>query len=114
MNKNPLIFIKHILESIKIIEDYLDNISKEGFMEEQKLQDAVIRRLEVIGEAVKNISSELKEKYPEIPWQSIAGTRDKLTHHYFGVDLELVWNVVIEELPKLKKEMEKILGNGKE
>lgn len=109
MNKDHLIFIKHVLGSIEIIENYLGNISKEDFMKDQKLQDAVIRRLEVIGEAVKNIPYELREKYPKIPWQGIAGTRDKLTHHYFGIDLELIWNVTKDDLPVLKKEIKKIL-----
>lgn len=109
--KNPLIFIKHILESIKIIEGYLGDASKEEFMKDTKLQDAIIRRLEVIGEAVKNIPSELREKYPKVPWQTIAGTRDKLTHHYFGVDLELVWLVLKEDLIELKMNVKRILDS---
>jgi uncharacterized protein with HEPN domain len=72
------------------------------------LQSATIREIEVIGEAVKNVSNALKKKYPEIPWKNNAGTRDRITHHYFGIDLEIIFNIVTIELPKLKKEIVKI------
>jgi uncharacterized protein with HEPN domain len=101
MKKDPKIFIEHILESIEAIQEYLKGFSKEK-------QDAVIRRMEIIGEAVKNISDEIKGKYLDIPWRRIAGMRDILIHEYFGVDLELTWEVVRKEMVNLKKEMLKI------
>jgi uncharacterized protein with HEPN domain len=74
-----------------------------------KTQDAVVRNLEIIGEAIKNISKGLKKKYPQIPWKDLSGVRDKLIHHYFGVNLDIVWNIVKEELPEVISQIEEIL-----
>jgi len=109
MKKNPKIFIKHIEDSLKLIEDYVINISEEDFFKDKKIQDATVRRLEIVGEASKNIPASFKQKFQEIPWKEMAGIRDKITHHYFGVDLKIVWNVIKKDLPKLKKEVQRIL-----
>jgi uncharacterized protein with HEPN domain len=108
MKKDLKIFLLHILESINLIENYIVDEKKEDFFESQLLQDAIIRRIGIIGEAVKNINEKIKEEYPEIPWKSIAGMRDILIHQYFGVDLNLTWEVIKEDLPKLKKKILKI------
>ena len=105
MNKSPEIFIEHILECLNYIEEYTEGITKEDFISSVQLQDAVIRRIEIIGEAVKNLPVETKDRYPDIPWKEIAGMRDVLIHGYFGVDLELTWNVVEKEVQELKKNM---------
>ena len=104
------LFIKHILESIYLIESYVEELSAEEFLEQVEKQDAVIRRLEIIGEAVKNLSSGFREAHPQIPWQQIAGMRDLLIHKYFGVDLELTWGVVQRNLPELKQKLLMILA----
>lgn len=107
--KDPEIFLKHIIESIDQIEMNVAGLSKKTFLTVVPIQDAVIRRLEIIGEAVKNLPESFKVKYPTVAWKSIAGTRDILIHEYFGVDLELVWAVVGKDVPKLKKQVISIL-----
>ena len=108
--KKPEIFLQHIFESICDIERYTKGLSASDFHLNTQVQDAVIRKLEITGEAVKNIPKFFKNKQSKIPWQKIAGTRDILIHEYFGVDLNLVWIVVKKELPKLKKEIVKLIA----
>ena len=107
--KDSSIFLYHILESIKDIESYSKGISKERFFENKQLQDAVVRRVEIIGEAVRNISDDVKKKYATVSWKEIAGTRDIFIHQYFGIDLEIVWSIVKKDLPELKRNVELIL-----
>jgi len=102
-------YLKHILEAITNIEKFVEDLTKEGFFENVEKQYAVLRGLEIIGEATKNLSKDLKVKYREIPWREIAGMRDKLIHEYFGVDLELVWVTIEDKLPEFKKQILKIL-----
>ncbi|MEM5810198.1 MAG: DUF86 domain-containing protein [Candidatus Aenigmatarchaeota archaeon] len=113
MKKDIKVFLNHMLESIEKIEEFMKNTTKENFFSSVLLQDAIIRRLEIIGEAVKNIPLEFRKKYKDIPWREIAGMRDKLIHGYFGVDLELVWEVVKRDLPKLKTKIKNILEESK-
>ncbi len=108
--KDDDVFLKHVLDSINQIEEYVDGMGYEDFVSNRLVQDGVVRQLEIIGEATKNLSPELREKYPKTPWEDIAGMRDKLIHHYFGVDLEVVWDTVEKDLPALKKQVKKILA----
>lgn len=109
MIKDDSIFLNHISNSIEEIEKNISNISFIEFNENVSTQDAVIRRLEIIGEAIRNLSDETKQKYPQIPWRDIMDTRNKLIHDYFGVDINLVWEMANKDIPSLKIEIEKIL-----
>ena len=105
MKKNGKIFLTHILDSIKLVEEYLKGKSKLDFLNSIQLQDSVIRRIEIIGEAIKNIPNAIKNKYNQIPWKEITGMRDILIHQYFGVDLDLTWQVIVKDLPRLKSQI---------
>ncbi len=111
MTKDPKVFLQHILGSIAQIERYVGGVEQEEFLKSAQLQDAVIRRLTIIGEATKNLPPELREKYTTIPWSDIAGMRDVLMHEYFGVDTELVWRTAQKDLPIFKKHIEEILAS---
>lgn len=108
MKKDTKIFLEHNLESINLIEENMQDKTKTEFLETKQLQDAVIRRIEIIGEAVKNIPDDIKEKYKDIPWRNIMGMRDILIHQYFGVDLELTWEVINNNIPELKKQISSV------
>lgn len=102
-------YLKHIIDCVEKIDNSVKEISKSQFNSDVDIQDAVIRRIEVIGEAAKGISEKLKSKYRDIEWKKIAGTRDVLIHAYFSIDLDLVWDIIKHDLPKLKKQILDIL-----
>src|SRR4030042_1378907 len=108
MKRDIGLFIEDILNSIKNIEEFSKNLNKEKFSRDNLRQSAIIRQLEIIGEAVKSIPNSFREKYPKIAWKDIAGLRDVLSHAYFGVNLDRVWKIIESELPKLKEELNKI------
>jgi len=103
MIKNDQVYLEHILDSIDKIENFVKGISKFEFDRNVMVQDAVIRNIEVIGEATKKITKQFTQSHPEIPWQDMAGMRDKLIHDYLDVDLDVVWRTVEVDLPLLKE-----------
>jgi len=105
MKRDVVVLLSDILKSLDNIELYTKEIGKEQFFKDEKTQDAVIRRLEIIGEAVKNIPPPFKLKHSQIEWKKIAGMRDLLIHAYFGVNIDRVWFILREELSRLKKEI---------
>ena len=102
------IYFQDIEESIELIEQYSSGINQIDFEANPEKQDAVLRRLAIIGEAIKNIPNEFRAKYPDMPWREAAGLRDVVIHEYFGVSLEVIWNVIIKELPPLKLQIQTI------
>ena len=109
MKRNVKLYIQDIIDAMSAIESFVEGMEFEEFVEDDKTSSAVIRKFEIMGEAVKNIPDDIKQKYPEIPWKEMAGFRDKLIHFYFGIKYELVWNTIKKELPNLKSKFEKIL-----
>ncbi|MCF7912724.1 MAG: DUF86 domain-containing protein [Candidatus Cloacimonetes bacterium] len=98
-------YLKHILESIELIEEYMKSVSKEDFDNNQQLQDSVVRRFEIIGEACRLVSEDLKKQFPEILWREAIDMRNVLIHAYFGIDYQIIWNTIEIELPILKKQI---------
>jgi len=107
--RNISAYLKHILDSIDAINQYLEDVDRSEFKDNQLLQDGVIRQLEIIGEAVKKLPETLRNKHPDVPWSDVAGTRDKLIHGYFSVDLETVWLTARDDLDSLRENVEQIL-----
>ncbi len=109
--KSHIEYLRHILNEIDFILDRLPELTKESFLKDEVLKRAFVRSLEIIGEAVRKLPSDLKQRYFETDWRAIAGTRDKLIHNYFGVDYEIVWDIVTNKILPLKVEIENILKN---
>lgn len=105
------LYLGHVLSAIADIEDFASE-GRASFMQDRKTQSAVIRQLEVVGEAVKQLSDPLRKAHPAVPWRLIAGARDRLIHGYFQVDLDSVWTMVAEDLPVLKSQIQTILREG--
>ena len=101
-------FLMDMLIACERIMKYTEDLSYEGFRGNDMIIDAVVRNIEILGEASKNISEELKKKYPEVEWREISRTRDKIIHSYFGVDLSIVWDIVTVDIPSLRKKLERI------
>ncbi len=107
--KNDKVYIEHILEAIQTIETYKKGLDFEAFLKNKMVADAIIRQLEIIGEAANNISEEFQKEYADIPWRKIIGIRNTLIHEYFGINKKVVWDTCENDLPELKKFMEKII-----
>jgi uncharacterized protein with HEPN domain len=109
LKRDSRLYLDDIFDAIEKIERYVEGLSFEEFSEDPKTVDAIVRNLEIIGEATKRIPEETKVKYSEIPWKLMAGTRDKLIHEYFGVNLQVLWKAVKEDLPPLKRSIKQLL-----
>ncbi len=108
MVKDDLAYIEHILDCIRKIKEFSEGLSFKEFSGNELVQDAIIRNIEIIGEASKKISSDTKQIYFEISWKEIAGMRDKLIHDYLGVDVEVVWRTIKEDIPILERQIKEI------
>jgi len=108
MNKNDLAYIDHIFDCIRKIQQFSKGFNQKKFSEDELVQDAIIRNIEVIGEASKKISADTKKTYYKIPWKEITGMRDKLIHDYLGVDTKVLWKTIKEDIPALKRLLKEI------
>ena len=109
MSRNITLYIRDILQNMLEAEEFIEGMSYEQFIRDKRTLNAVLRSIEVIGEAAKNIPDEIRAQYPDIPWKEMAGMRDKVIHFYFGVDKEVIWFVVKDRLPALRPMIEEML-----
>jgi len=103
------VFLRHILDEIKFLGDQCKGLELHELMEDEVLKRACIRSLEIIGEAVKKLSESFKNKHPELEWRKIAGLRDVLIHHYFGVDWDIVWDIIRNKIPDLEEKIRRLI-----
>ena len=109
MKKDPLVHVDDIYDAIKAIQKYTSGLSRDDFMASSEKQDAVIRRLEVIGEAANRLTEDFRSRYPEIAWSGIVGLRNVLIHEYDTIDLDRVWKTIVRDIPELERQLNKIL-----
>jgi len=103
------VYVEDILESYNLIQKYVESMGLEDFKKDRKTIDAVVRNLEIIGEASKFIPENIKNEYQDIDWSGIIGLRNRIAHEYFGISVKIVWNIIKKELPPLAKQMKQIL-----
>ena len=112
MSKRPInLLLNDIRQAIDRIEQYIKNLSFDAFSDDQKSVDAVVRNLEIIGEAASRLPDEFKEKYSEIEWYKVVGLRHRIVHEYFGIDLEIIWQILQKDLPELRQKITRIIGD---
>jgi len=112
-DRPSLLFLEDILSSIQKIEDYIGGISFEDFQNDTRTVDAVLRNLEIVGEASKNIPSEIREGHPDIPWGRMTGLRNIVSHEYFGIDLSIIWQIITVNLPETKPLIDKMVKDSR-
>ncbi|RJX36478.1 MAG: DUF86 domain-containing protein [Desulfarculus sp.] len=110
MSKDPLLYIEDIVESILAIQGYVQGVELEAFLANAEKQDAVLRRLAIIGEAVKKLPNEFRAAHPKVPWRDIAASRDVLIHDYDRVNLHLLWDIIHNDLPPLLSQLRPLLN----
>ncbi len=110
MKKDDTVYLRHILDAIELIEEYIHGLSENEFLSHSMTKDAVAREIEIIGEAANNISDEFQKKHPELPWAKMIGIRNKIVHEYFNVNFPIVWDTVQDDIPLLKEAIKKLLS----
>jgi len=112
--RDPVLYISDIILSMERVQEYITDLDFQKFKWDYKTVDAVIRNFEIIGEATKNLPSELKEKYPIIPWEEMYRLRNRISHEYFGVDYEIIWDIATNHLPTNYKDVIRVLEDLKQ
>jgi uncharacterized protein with HEPN domain len=112
LNENDSVRLRHMLDAVRKAMEFTQGHTRATLDTDEMLELALIRLLEIIGEAAKSVSQDCRQNYPEIPWKQIAGTRDRLVHGYFDVDLDIVWEIVTADLPPLISQLEKIVPSN--
>lgn len=113
MYRSQLLYLTDIADAIGNIRSYIGDLTFKEFCDDQMRIDAVIRNFEIIGEAVKNMSDDLKKEFPKTDWKAVAGFRDTLIHGYFGIDLEILWDIIVHKIPELQDEIVAIIAHEK-
>ncbi len=114
MSPSSLEYLRHILDETTYLTDHTKGLTKGEFMQDATLKRAFVRSLEIIGEATKNVSMEFRQKHGYIDWRAMAGMRDRLIHGYFGIDYDIVWDVVMNKMPLLQQDIQRIIQNESE
>jgi uncharacterized protein with HEPN domain len=109
MKKDDSVYLRHIIDAFLKIERYTDGVTHEEFLSNSLLQDGVIRQLEVMGEAARNLSEDLRNEYPTIPWRQMMSLRNRMIHAYFNVNLQIIWEIIQGDIPNLKQETKRVL-----
>lgn len=109
MSRSVLEYLRHLLDETTYLSAEASELNKDKFMRDETLKRAFVRSLEVIGEAAKNVPAEFRDKYDRVDWKAIAGMRDRLIHHYFGIDYDIVWDVVVNNVPALQEKIRQII-----
>lgn len=109
--RSPALYMEDIVDAMTKIERYIEEVDFAGFTQNEMIVDAVIRNLEIIGEAARNIDEDIRDNYPEIPWRRIIGLRNIVIHGYFGVDLENIWKIITENIPETQPAIRRVLDD---
>jgi uncharacterized protein with HEPN domain len=109
MKRDDTVYLRHILDAISLIQEYTKGMSEHGFISNSMAHDAVVRQIEIIGEAARNVSDEFQEQHSDLPWDKMTGIRNKIIHEYFNINYSIVWDTIQDDLPLLKKSVKKIL-----
>ncbi len=109
-NNDPLTFLGDVLDAIRRIDGYLHSVSKEAFLENQMMQDAVMHQIEIIGEASNSVSDEFQDEHPKLPWMQMRAMRNKIVHDYREINLDVIWDTAMNDLPAVKLQVQKMLG----